>query len=61
MGVGGQYHAPAVLPLEKTRCPLYSRLGGPQGQTGQDGCRKSRPPPGFNPRTVQPVASRRTD
>jgi hypothetical protein len=23
-----------------------------------DGCGKSRPPPGFDPRTVQPVASR---
>jgi hypothetical protein len=26
-----------------------------------DGCGKSRPPPGFDPRTVQPVASRYTD
>jgi len=30
-------------------------------RTGLDGCGKSRPPPGFNPRTVQPVASRYTD
>ena len=28
---------------------------------GLDGCKKSRPPPGFDPRTVQPVASRYTD
>jgi hypothetical protein len=27
MGVGGQRHAPAALPPEKTRCPLYRRLG----------------------------------
>ena len=28
---------------------------------GLDGCGKSRPPPGFDPRTVQSVASRYTD
>jgi hypothetical protein len=28
---------------------------------GLDGCGKSRPPPGFDPRTVHPVASRYTD
>ena len=27
-------------------------------RAGLDGCRKSRPPQGFDPRTVQPVASR---
>jgi len=26
-------------------------------RAGLDGCKKSRPPPGFDPRTVQPVAS----
>ena len=30
-------------------------------RVGQDRCRKSRPPPGFDPRTAQPVASRYTD
>jgi len=30
-------------------------------RTGLDRCGKSRPPPGFDPRTVQPVASRYTD
>ena len=30
-------------------------------RTGLDGCGKSRPPPGFDPRTVQPAASRYTD
>jgi hypothetical protein len=27
-------------------------------RAGLDGCGKSHPPPGFDPRTVQPVASR---
>ena len=30
-------------------------------RAGPDGCRKSRPPRGFDPRTVHPVASRCTD
>jgi len=40
----------------KTRYPLYRGLGGPQGRSGQ--VRKISPPPGFDPRTVQLVASR---
>jgi len=32
---------------------------GPKGRSGQ--VRKILPPPGFDPRTVQPVASRYTD
>ena len=43
----------------KTRYPLYRRLGGPQGRSGQ--LRKISPPPGFHPRTVQSVASSYTD
>ena len=43
----------------KTRYPLYRRLGEPQGRSGQ--VRKISPPPGFDPRTLQPVASRYTD
>jgi hypothetical protein len=42
------------LPPGKTRYPLYRRLGRPQGRSGQ--VRKISPPPGFDPRTVQPVA-----
>jgi len=38
---------------------LYRRLGGPQGLSGQ--VRKISPPPEFDPRTVQPIASRYTD
>jgi hypothetical protein len=59
MRVGGQHHAPAALPTGKTRYPLYRRLRGPQGRSGR--VRKILPPPGFDPRTVQPVAIRYTD
>jgi hypothetical protein len=59
MGVGGQRHAQAVLPPGKgTRYPLYRRLGGPQALSGQ--VLKISPPPVFDPRTVQLVASRYT-
>jgi hypothetical protein len=57
--VGGQCHAPAALPPEKTRYPLYRKLGGQQGRCGR--VRKISPSPGFDPRTVQPVARRYTD
>ena len=43
----------------KTWYPLYRRPGGPQGRSGQ--VRKVSPPPGYDPRTVQPVNSRYTD
>ena len=58
-GVGGQPHAPAALSPGKTRYPLYRRLGGPQGRSGR--VRKISTSLGFDPRTVQPVASRYTD
>jgi hypothetical protein len=47
------------LPLGKTRYPLYRGLAGPQGWSGQ--VQKILPPPGFDPQTVQPIASRYTD
>jgi len=50
----GRYLSPG-----KTRYPLYRRLGGPQDRSGQ--VRKIAPPPGFDPRSVQPVASRYTN
>jgi hypothetical protein len=59
MGVGGQRHIPAALPPRKTRYPLYRRLGGLQGRCGR--VRKISPQPGFDPRTVKPVASSYTD
>ena len=46
------------LPPGKTRYPLYRRLGGPQGRSGQ--VRKILPPPGFDPQTVRAVANRYT-
>jgi hypothetical protein len=42
-----------------TRYPLYRRLGRPQGLYGR--VRKISPIPGFDPRTVQPVASHYID
>ena len=59
MWVGGQRHAPAALPLGKIRYTLYRRLVVPQGQSGR--VRRKSPPQGFDPRTVQPVASRYTE
>jgi len=56
MGVGGQRHVPAALPPGKTRYRLCRRLGGAQGHSGR--VRKIPPPPGFDPRNFQPVASR---
>jgi hypothetical protein len=38
--------------------PLYRSLGGPQARSGR--LRKISPAPGFDPRTVQLVASRYT-
>jgi len=57
--VGGKRNAPTALLPEKTRYPLYTRLGGPQSRSGQ--VRKISHSPGFDPRTAQPVASRYTD
>jgi hypothetical protein len=60
MGKGGQPHAPATLPPKKrpgTHCAEC--WVGPRA--GRDGGEKSRPPPAFDPRTVQPVASRYTN
>jgi hypothetical protein len=59
MGVGGQRHTSAALPPGETGYPLYRRLDGPQGGSGQ--VRKISPPPGFDPQTVHPVASGYTD
>ena len=55
-GVGSKRHAPAALPPGKTWYPLHKRLGGPQGRSGR--VREMSLPPGFDPRTVQTVASR---
>ena len=59
MGIRGQCHAPAALPPGKTWYSLYSRLGGPQGQSRQ--VQKISPPPEFDPQTVQRVVICYTD
>jgi hypothetical protein len=48
MGVDGQRHSSAALPLGKTWYALYMRLGGPQDQYGR--LRKISPSLGFDPR-----------
>jgi len=58
MGVGGQRDAPAALPPGKR--PGTHCIGGWVGpRAGR--VRKFSHLPGFDPRTVQPVASRYTD
>jgi hypothetical protein len=58
--VVGQRHGSASLsPGRRPWYPLYRRLGGSQDLAGR--VRKISPPPGFDPPTVQAVASRYTD
>ena len=59
MNVGGQRHAPAALPPGNTQYPSYRRLGEAQDSSGR--ARKISLLPGFDPRTVQSVASHYTD
>jgi len=59
MGVGDQRQSQAALPPGKTRYPLYRRLGGPTVPVWTTA--KKLAPPGFDSRTVQPVASLYTD
>ena len=51
MGMGGQSHTTAALPLGKTRYPLYRRTDGPQDWSRW--VRKISLRLGFDPRTVQ--------
>ena len=53
--MGSQCNTPAALTQGKTRYRLHRRLGGSQSPSGR--VRKIFPPPGFDPRTTQPVAS----
>jgi hypothetical protein len=58
--VSGQRQAPAALyPPEKDPVPIVQEAGWAQGRSGQ--VRKISPTPGFDPRTVKPVASSYTD
>jgi len=58
-GEGSASRPGRSLPPAKTRYPLYRKLCGAQDRSGQ--VRKISPLPGFDPRTVQPVASSYTD
>jgi hypothetical protein len=58
-GEGSASRPGRSLPPGKTRYPLYVRLGGTQGRSGQ--VQKISPPPGFDPLNVQPLASRYKD
>jgi len=55
MGVGVNPTLRPPLPPGKTWYPLYRRLGGPQGRSGQA---ENLVPTGIRSRTVQPVVSR---
>ena len=59
MAVGVQRHAPAALPPEKTRYPLYVRLDGAPGPVWTDAGNLA--PTGIRSQTVQPISSRYTD
>jgi len=58
--VGGQRHAPAALPPGKDPVPIVQEAGWAPGPVWI-GAENLAPPPGFDPRIVQPVASRYTD
>ena len=58
-GEGSASRPGRSLPPAKSRYPLYMRLGGPHSRSGQ--VRKISPLLGFDPWTVQTVASRYTD
>ena len=60
MGVGGQRHTLAALPPGKEPVPIAQEAGWGSGPVWTD-AENLAPPPGFDPRTVQPVASRYTD
>jgi hypothetical protein len=61
MGVGGQHYAPGALLSAERPCTvrIAQGQGGPQDLSGRTW--KTFPPPGFDLRTVHPVASLYTD
>jgi hypothetical protein len=59
VGEGSASRPGRSLSPGKIRYPLYRRLVGPQGRSGQ--VRKISPPPEFDPRTVQILAGRFTN
>ena len=59
-GVGSQRHAPARFARRKDPVPIVQEAGWAPGPVWT-GAENLAPPPGFDPRTFQPVASRYTD
>jgi len=59
MGMPWSTPLPGTYTSGKDTLPIDMRLDGRQGRSGWK--RKISPPPGFDPRTVQPVASSYTD
>jgi len=60
MGLGGQPHAPATSTPGKNHVPVVQVAEWAPGPVWT-GTEKLTPPPGFDPRIAQPVASRFTD
>ena len=60
MGVGGQRHAPAAFIPGKDLVPIVQEAGWAPGPVWT-GVENLAPPPGFDPRTVQPVTSHYND
>ena len=58
-GNGLSTQSPGSFTPRNTRYLLYRRMGGHQGRSGR--VRKTSHTPGFDPRTVRPLASRYTD
>ena len=59
MGVGGQRHAPVAFTLGKDPVPILQEAGWAPGPVWKGA--ENLAPQGFDPRTIQPVASRYTD
>ena len=57
---GGERHDPAAFPRERPGAHCIGGWVGPSADLSVQG-RKTSPPPKFDPRTVQPVASRHTN
>ena len=61
-GGGGGWSTPSAGPFTPGKRDGTHHIGSWMGpRAGLDWCGKSRPPPAFDSRTVQPVASRYTD
>jgi hypothetical protein len=61
MGVGGQGHAPAAFTPGKYPVPIIQKAGWAPGPVSIGAENLAPALPGFDPRTLQPAASRYTD